>query len=151
MSFFRIVPRASSAVLICLLFLSFLNPGLGLAQTTDDSVLPDGTKSDGCTLITDGPYRACCVAHDREYFYGGSEKERRESDNRLYECIRKTHGTASKLKAVFIWLGVRIGGVSFLPTPFRWGFGNKKKPGANQVENGTSESQTGVAPQPPSN
>jgi hypothetical protein len=25
-----------------------------------------------------------------------------------------------------MWLGVRIGGVSWLPTPFRWGFGQKK-------------------------
>ena len=25
-----------------------------------------------------------------------------------------------------MYIGVRIGGVSFLPTPFRWGFGRKK-------------------------
>ena len=26
-----------------------------------------------------------------------------------------------------MWLGVRVFGASFLPTPFRWGFGKRKK------------------------
>lgn len=92
-----------------------------------DDILPSGKKSDGCTLIPDGHIRDCCVAHDREYFFGGTEKERRAADERLYKCIRKKKGAQHKFLAPFIWLGVRIGGVSFLPTPFRWGFGKKEK------------------------
>jgi len=92
-----------------------------------DDLLPSGKRSDGCTLIPDGDFRDCCVAHDREYFHGGSPKERRAADERLYMCIRKKEGIGHKFIAPFVWFGVRIGGVSFLPTPFRWGFGNKEK------------------------
>ena len=96
------------------------------AQTASDDILPSGKKSDGCTLIGDGNFRDCCVAHDKDFFRGGSRQERRDSDKRLYECVCKK-GTWNKLAAPFIWLGVRIGGLPFLPTSFRWGFGTKEK------------------------
>lgn len=98
----------------------------GSRSATDD-VLPSGKRSDGCTLIPDGDFRDCCVAHDREYFYGGTVKERRAADERLYQCIRKKKGNGHKFIAPFIWFGVRVGGVSFFPTSFRWGFGKTKK------------------------
>lgn len=96
------------------------------AQVASDDILPSGQKSDGCTLIADGNIRDCCVAHDKDYFYGGTRKQRRESDKRLYQCVCKKGGW-DKFAAPFIWLGVRIGGLPFLPTSFRWGFGTKEK------------------------
>ena len=127
MKFFRIDPRAISAVFVCLMLLSFITAVPAFGQPSADDLLPDGTKSDGCTLIGGEEFKSCCVAHDRDYYYGGTIKERRQSDERLFECIREKQSLGAKLAAPFIWLGVRIGGVPFLNTPFRWGFGKIKK------------------------
>jgi hypothetical protein len=135
MRFFRIDPRAISAVLICVMFLSFLSAVPALGQTSDDDLLPDGTKSDGCTLIGGDEFKTCCVAHDRDYYFGGTENERRDSDKRLFECIAKKKSFGAKLASPFIWLGVRIGGTPLFQTPFRWGFGKKsKKSSTGEVE-----------------
>ena len=87
---------------------------------------PPGFKSDGCTLFPDGNYRDCCVAHDLEYYKGGSLKQRRASDKRLYRCVKNKSGKGKTFIASMMYIGVRVGGVSFLPTPFRWGFGRNK-------------------------
>jgi hypothetical protein len=93
------------------------------AQVKTSPDLPDTFKTDGCSMFPDGNYRECCVEHDRAYFVGGSLRERRAADKELYRCVRsKGNG---KLLASMIFVGVRVGGVSFLPTPFRWGFGHK--------------------------
>lgn len=93
------------------------------AQVNTCPELPADFKSDGCSMFPDGNYRECCEAHDKAYFFGGSLKERRTADKELYRCVRsKGNG---KFLASMIYVGVRVGGVSFLPTPFRWGFGNK--------------------------
>ncbi len=106
-----------SLLLICLL------TGGIYSQVKQDPAVPTDFKSDGCSLFPDGNYRECCVEHDKAYFIGGSLKERRTADKKLYRCVRsKGNG---KFLASMIFVGVRIGGVSFLPTPFRWGFGNK--------------------------
>jgi hypothetical protein len=97
------------------------------AQLSSDEILPSGKLSDGCTLIPDGDIRPCCLIHDQEYYRGGTRVERRDSDNKLYDCIREKKGFRHKLFAPFIWLGVRIGGLPFFPTSFRWGFGTKEK------------------------
>jgi hypothetical protein len=97
------------------------------AQTSESDLLPSGKKSDGCTLIPDGHLKSCCVSHDRDYYWGGTFRERRESDRRLYFCIAKKEGVQHKIVAPFIWLGVRVGGLPFLPTKFRWGFGTKTR------------------------
>lgn len=84
---------------------------------------PADFKGDGCTMWPDGDYRSCCEAHDRDYYRGGTGAERKASDRRLRDCVRaKGH----KYLAPLMYLGVRIGGVSWLPTPFRWGFGQKR-------------------------
>ena len=88
---------------------------------------PADYESDGCTLFPDGNYRDCCVAHDKDYYKGGSCKERRESDNRLYRCVKSKKGWKNKFLAPIMWIGVRVFGTSLLPTRFRWGFGKKKK------------------------
>lgn len=90
-------------------------------QTRQTRVMPPDFKSDNCTLFPDGNYCECCVEHDKDYYFGGTRKERRAADKRLYRCVKQKN----KLAAVIMYLGVRIGGVSFLPTPFRWGFGKK--------------------------
>jgi len=100
----------------------------GFSQTNLVRPMPADFKSDGCSLFPDGNYRDCCVEHDKAYYLGGTKAERRAADKRLCDCVRaKGHRFLSPV----IFLGVRIGGVAWLPTPFRWGFGKTnglKKP-----------------------
>jgi hypothetical protein len=83
-------------------------------------------KSDGCSMFPDGSYRICCEAHDLSYFSGGSWTARWRADKELYLCVSRTKGFQHRLIAPVMWLGVRVGGLHFLPTSFRWGFGRKK-------------------------
>lgn len=83
-------------------------------------------KSDGCSMFPDGSYRLCCEAHDLSYFSGGSWTARWRADKELYRCVAATKGFHHRLIAPVMWLGVRVGGLHFLPTSFRWGFGRKK-------------------------
>ena len=105
------------AILIAVLSATFFG------QNSPERVMPDDFVSDGCSMFPDGDYRDCCVVHDKAYYFGGTRSERLAADNKLYQCVRsKGH----KYIAPTMWLGVRLGGVSFLPTTFRWGFGNNK-------------------------
>lgn len=94
------------------------------AQTT--SATSGDFKSDNCTMFPDGNYAKCCVAHDEDYSAGGSGKDRRASDRRLYRCVRSKKGWQNEIAAPVMYLGVRVFGVSWLPTRFRWGFGRKR-------------------------
>lgn len=94
-------------------------------------VLPENFKTDGCTLFPDGDYRDCCVVHDLAYFHGGTRRGRLRADNVLFRCVKNKKGWWHKIIAPMMWVGVRIGGVSFLPTSFRWGFGGKFKNNSN--------------------
>ncbi|MCG8600936.1 MAG: hypothetical protein MI807_12395 [Verrucomicrobiales bacterium] len=82
--------------------------------------------TDGCTCYPDGTlqapdlWRPDCVAHDYAYWRGGSRAERREADRKLREGIREK---GKPLAADVAFLGVRLGGTPFLPTPWRWGYG----------------------------
>ncbi|MBK7392767.1 MAG: hypothetical protein IPI64_05610 [Chloracidobacterium sp.] len=127
-------------LIVALLFLTFL-PVLMQSQARTE-IAPSAPKpsaseadapiivdppadfvGDGCSMFPDGDYGDCCQAHDRDYFRGGTKAERKASDKRLEQCVRaKGHNFLSKM----IYLGVRIGGVPWLPTSFRWGFGQKK-------------------------
>jgi len=115
-------------------FIFVLTVSLGLsafAQTDTVStteIVPAKFKSDGCSLFPDGAYRDCCVEHDLAYFNGGSWKMRWRADKKLFKCVAAKKGFEHKILAPLMWTGVRIGGVHFLPAPFRWGFGIKKKP-----------------------
>ncbi|MBX3245318.1 MAG: hypothetical protein KF685_12780 [Acidobacteria bacterium] len=97
-----------------------------MSNTTSQREMPATFRSDGCTMFPDGNYRECCVSHDEDYYFGGSGKERWRSDKRLFKCVKAKRGWQNKIAAPVMWLGVRVGGVSFLPTPFRWGFGKKQ-------------------------
>ena len=111
-----------------LILLAILSMDL-LAQNNADTAkreVPADFKSDGCSLFPDGNYRDCCVEHDKDYYLGGSSKERRKSDKRLYKCVRSKEGWQNEILAPVMWLGVRVLGVSFLRTSFRWGFGRTK-------------------------
>ena len=93
-----------------------------LGQAAPSRVMPADFKSDGCSLFPDCNYRDCCIEHDRLYYFGGTKEERKAADRQLRACVRaKGH----RYLAPLMYLGVRIGGVAWLPTPFRWGFGKK--------------------------
>ena len=93
--------------------------------TTGPSLQPFST--DGCSLFPDraplgqADWCGCCVAHDLAYWRGGSAAERLESDRVFRECVR----TASRSPALAgaMYGAVRAGGVPWLPSPFRWGYG----------------------------
>lgn len=82
--------------------------------------------TDNCTFFPDGNYADCCVQHDREYFAGGSWKQRWRSDKKLFLCIASKPKFYNKLVAPVAWLGVRVGGVSWLNASFSWGFARNK-------------------------
>ena len=92
---------------------------------TGSSLQPFST--DSCSLFPDraplgqADWCGCCVAHDLAYWRGGSAAERLESDRVFKECVR----TASRSPALAgtMYGAVRAGGVPWLPSPFRWGYG----------------------------
>ncbi len=90
-------------------------------------IIPADFKSDGCSWFPDGKYLDCCVRHDLLYFNGGSWTNRWRADKELFKCVAAKKGFEYKFIAPVMWLGVRAGGVSWLPTSFRWGFGRGKK------------------------
>ena len=96
-------------------------------QLREPAEPPADFKGDGCTLFPDGNYRECCYLHDLDYFRGGTAAERKESDKRLYRCVRNKEGWQNEIAAPIMLFGVRLFGRPSLPTPFRWGFGQKKK------------------------
>ena len=81
---------------------------------------PYGFNSDGCSYFPDGDWVECCVIHDLAYWKGGTKEERKNADAMLNKCVAdKGHPRTAGL----MYYGVRLGGVWWLPTPFRWGFG----------------------------
>ena len=90
-------------------------------------IIPENFVSDGCSQFPDGDYRDCCVEHDKSYFLGGSWTRRWRADKKLYKCVAAKKGFEHQLIAPVMWAGVRVFGVSFLPTSFRWGFGKRNR------------------------
>lgn len=104
--------------------------GQSFAEATDERQLPEGYVSDRCTAFPDGNYGDCCIAHDKDYFFGGTRAERKASDKRLKQCVlSKGGGWKRRLLANTMYLGVRLGGIGVGKGPFSWGFGKRyKKP-----------------------
>jgi hypothetical protein len=76
--------------------------------------------SDGCSCWPDYKWVVCCVEHDATYWMGGTKEERKQADIALAECVsHKGYPIVGKI----MYYGVRLEGVYWLPTPFRWGFG----------------------------
>ena len=86
---------------------------------------PAPFATDGCSLFPDragaSDWRSCCVSHDLAYWRGGSAAERLESDRVFRECVRVA--SRSPALAGTMYGAVRAGGVPWLPSPFRWGYG----------------------------
>lgn len=82
--------------------------------------------TDGCSLFPDGDWVHCCTIHDKAYWMGGSHEDRLKADFNLKECVVINGDQMERpILGWFIYFGVRIGGVSWIPTPFRWGYGWK--------------------------
>ncbi len=89
-------------------------------NSVGDSLPPHAFKSDGCSCWPDGEWLKCCVKHDLLYWMGGTGEERKNADLELRKCVtEKGHPILGQV----MLLGVRVGGVWWIPTPFRWGFG----------------------------
>ena len=91
----------------------------------------DPANSDGCTFIgmafrlftkeKNLPFKECCIAHDKDYYYGGDVKLRHASDTKLRECVTE-HGYP--ILAWIMWAFVHfLSGPKLLwviPNPFPW-------------------------------
>ncbi|GLS24853.1 hypothetical protein [Marinibactrum halimedae] len=82
--------------------------------------------SDGCSWFPDGNFsnqtlwQQCCFHHDLYYWRGGTEAERRHADNELAHCVTQL---GQPQVAQMMLRGVRVGGMPYWPTHFRWGYG----------------------------
>jgi len=82
--------------------------------------------SDGCSAFPDGTFDdqqlwlQCCVAHDFQYWQGGSYEQRRQSDLQLQQCVTDI---GQPKTAELMLAGVRVGGSPYWPTKFRWAYG----------------------------
>lgn len=74
-------------------------------------------KHNGKTL----EWRHCCEIHDKAYYYGGTKKQKIIADEKLGSCVSKVVGNKFLGKAM--QAAVEIGGGPYLPTPYRWGYG----------------------------
>lgn len=83
-------------------------------------------KTDGCSLWIDGTlerpdlWRHCCVAHDLDYWQGGSEEQRKKSDERIQACVKEAQGAGM---ANYMYKNVRWGGSPYWINYYRWGYG----------------------------
>ena len=83
--------------------------------------------TDGCSLFPDGNtdnpqlWHDCCVRHDVAYWKGGVSAERKAADAALQRCVAET--SQNEALAGLMYCGVRIGGVPWLPTSYRWAYG----------------------------
>lgn len=66
------------------------------------------------------PWNDLCIEHDRAYWRGGTVEQRREADRALMAGVVSN---GHPVWAVLMWASVRIGGVPWLPLPWRWGYG----------------------------
>ncbi|MCG9760934.1 MULTISPECIES: hypothetical protein [Pseudoalteromonas] len=82
--------------------------------------------SDGCSAFPDGTlaqnelWLSCCTAHDLAYWKGGTAIERENADIALQKCVA---AVGQEEVATLMLAGVRLGGLPYFPTPFRWGYG----------------------------
>lgn len=81
---------------------------------------PSACRVDGCSVAPDFNFASCCNDHDARYWRGGSAEQRASADASFGQCLAaKNHRILARL----YYLGVRVGGTPYLPTPWRWGFG----------------------------
>jgi hypothetical protein len=80
---------------------------------------PHPFTTDVCSLWPDGDWGGCCIEHDIAYWCGGPDEARAAADRTFRDCLAE-HGD---VLAGLSWFGVRLGGVAWLPFPWRWGYG----------------------------
>jgi len=66
-------------------------------------------------------WRHCCEIHDKAYYYGGTKKQKILADEKLSSCVSQVVGNQFLGKAM--QTAVEIGGGPYLPTSYRWGYG----------------------------
>jgi hypothetical protein len=85
--------------------------------------------TDGCSRWPDNTWIACCIAHDIAYWCGGSELDRNNADRELMRCVNANmHGMG-----YILYASVRIGGMPWWPTPWRWGYGWDNWPSGYEI------------------
>jgi hypothetical protein len=111
--------------------------------------IPTDFITDGCTffpdesaLHKDESWKHCCVAHDMEYWIGGSSKAREAADKELSQCVGKVKdgGLGALMK-----LGVFIGGSPNYLTQnadWAWGYGH---PAPFTYHNFSDEEKLGIS------
>jgi len=62
-----------------------------------------------------------CLTHDYAYWRGGTFTMKKNADNDLYNHIISLGH--SKIYAYIVWFAIAIGGLPFIPAPWRWGYG----------------------------
>lgn len=89
-------------------------------------------SSDGCSGSPDSivglSFVHCCVAHDLEYWVGGTKIQKNQADENLKQCIQRTIPSLKVVGTVYKLVVIVGGAPSFLGTinsPFtwRWGYG----------------------------
>ncbi len=97
------------------------------AQLDESTRKPDYIfTTDGCSRWPDGSWGVCCIAHDISYWCGGSEQDRKDADQELMRCVNDY----SPMMGAIVYAGVRIGGLPWLPAPWRWSYGWDQWPGS---------------------
>lgn len=82
--------------------------------------------TDGCSMWIDGTieqpnlWRHCCVAHDLDYWQGGSEAQRKKSDENIQACVQAALWPGM---ATYMYTNVRWGGSPYWMSTYRWGYG----------------------------
>ncbi len=89
-------------------------------QRVSEALPTHAFTTDRCSVWPDGDWYSCCVEHDYAYWCGGSAQQRAQADKQLKHCIKaKGYPVMGKIMR---W-GVRLGGHSVFPLPWRWGYG----------------------------
>jgi hypothetical protein len=114
----------------CFFFISLfaVSPNLYATELVANHLKPFTT--DYCTMFVDGTisrptlWRHCCVEHDINYWYGGSNDNKDTADNNLKSCVKEVAGSTW---ANLIYIGVRAGHLSPIKGPYRWSWGWESK------------------------
>jgi hypothetical protein len=81
---------------------------------------PHPFTTDGCSMWPNGTWTECCIKHDIAYWCGGSAEDRVRADDAFRQCVSESR---SACMGTMMYIGVRVGGVPWLPFPWRWGYG----------------------------
>jgi len=73
------------------------------------------------------PWDGDCVEHDKAYWQGGDAADRRAADLKLAADVSLR---GYPITGALMYYGVRLGGVPWLPTSWRWGYGYGRKFGS---------------------